>query len=137
MKFLGEEEQFLAVATSVEQPPRTWIKAQLESRELLTFCVKRLKNLNKVRFLKMYPPFNKKETRNPEFEETMTWFSKKLGAVNPTLKSNVGDFCATFSSDQEETCTPITQTHKLQEAPLLSFIVYYYFCALVRFCLLA
>ncbi|KAL8126818.1 hypothetical protein AgCh_013931 [Apium graveolens] len=31
------------------QPPRTWIKAQLESRELLTFCVKRLKNLNKVR----------------------------------------------------------------------------------------
>ncbi|KAF4347016.1 hypothetical protein CsatB_002070 [Cannabis sativa] len=30
------------------QPPRTWIKAQLESKELLTFCVKRLKNLNKV-----------------------------------------------------------------------------------------
>ncbi|KAL6558681.1 hypothetical protein OROMI_019031 [Orobanche minor] len=54
MKCLGEEEQFLAVATSVEQPPRTWIKAQLESRELLTFCVKRLKNVNKVRFLKMY-----------------------------------------------------------------------------------
>ncbi|PIA47052.1 hypothetical protein AQUCO_01400037v1 [Aquilegia coerulea] len=30
------------------QPPRTWIKAELESKELLTFCVKRLKNLNKV-----------------------------------------------------------------------------------------
>ncbi|XP_073035619.1 uncharacterized protein [Primulina eburnea] len=30
------------------QPPRTWIKAQLESKKLLTFCVKRLKNLNKV-----------------------------------------------------------------------------------------
>lgn len=30
------------------QPPRTWLKAQLESKELLTFCVKRLKNLNKV-----------------------------------------------------------------------------------------
>ncbi|KAK7850579.1 60s ribosomal export protein nmd3 [Quercus suber] len=29
------------------QPPRTWIRAQLESKELLTFCVKRLKNLNK------------------------------------------------------------------------------------------
>ncbi|KAL6566615.1 hypothetical protein OROMI_015019 [Orobanche minor] len=27
MKFLGKEEQFLAVATSVEQAPRTWIKA--------------------------------------------------------------------------------------------------------------
>ncbi|KAJ4957660.1 hypothetical protein NE237_024771 [Protea cynaroides] len=33
------------------QPPRTWIKAQLESKELLTFCVKRLKNLNKVRLV--------------------------------------------------------------------------------------
>ncbi|KAL6503958.1 hypothetical protein OROGR_025881 [Orobanche gracilis] len=30
-------------------PPRTWIKAQLESKELLTFCVKKLKNLNTVR----------------------------------------------------------------------------------------
>ncbi|XP_041010080.1 60S ribosomal export protein NMD3-like [Juglans microcarpa x Juglans regia] len=33
------------------QPPRTWLKAQLESKELLTFCVKRLKNLNKVRLV--------------------------------------------------------------------------------------
>jgi len=24
------------------QPPKTWIKAQLESKELLTFCIKRL-----------------------------------------------------------------------------------------------
>ncbi|KAL6225609.1 hypothetical protein ACLB2K_004458 [Fragaria x ananassa] len=33
------------------QPPRTWIKAQVESKELLTFCVKRLKNLNKIRLV--------------------------------------------------------------------------------------
>lgn len=33
------------------QPPKTWIKAQLESKELLTFCIKRLKNLNKVRLI--------------------------------------------------------------------------------------
>ncbi|KAK6129370.1 hypothetical protein DH2020_036886 [Rehmannia glutinosa] len=33
------------------QPPRTWLKAQLESKELLTFCVKRLKNLNTVRLI--------------------------------------------------------------------------------------
>ncbi|KAF5450222.1 hypothetical protein F2P56_030589 [Juglans regia] len=33
------------------QPPRTWLKAQLESKVLLTFCVKRLKNLNKVRLV--------------------------------------------------------------------------------------
>ncbi|CAH9128365.1 unnamed protein product, partial [Cuscuta epithymum] len=30
------------------QPPRSWIKAPLESKELLTFCVKRLTNLNAV-----------------------------------------------------------------------------------------
>ncbi|KAH9314891.1 hypothetical protein KI387_023518 [Taxus chinensis] len=33
------------------QPPKTWIKAQLESKELLTFCIKRLKNLNKIRLV--------------------------------------------------------------------------------------
>ncbi|KAI3995369.1 hypothetical protein MKX01_032498 [Papaver californicum] len=33
------------------QPPRTWIKCEIESKELLTFCVKRLKNLNKVRLI--------------------------------------------------------------------------------------
>lgn len=33
------------------QPPKTWIKAQLESKELLTFCIKRLKNLNKVKLV--------------------------------------------------------------------------------------
>lgn len=36
------------------QPPRTWIKAQLESKELLTFCLNRLKRnfaSNKVRLI--------------------------------------------------------------------------------------
>jgi nonsense-mediated mRNA decay protein 3 len=33
------------------QPPRTWVKAELESKELLTFCIKRLKNINKVRLV--------------------------------------------------------------------------------------
>lgn len=31
------------------QPPRHWVKAELESKELLTFCIKRLKGLSKVR----------------------------------------------------------------------------------------
>ncbi|MQM02555.1 hypothetical protein Taro_035325 [Colocasia esculenta] len=30
------------------QPPKKWIKAELESKELLTFCIKRLQNMNKV-----------------------------------------------------------------------------------------
>ncbi|KAL9669079.1 hypothetical protein QQ045_006620 [Rhodiola kirilowii] len=33
------------------QPPKTWIKAQLESPQLLTFCIRRLKNLSKVKLL--------------------------------------------------------------------------------------
>eukprot|EP00899_Mesostigma_viride_P018055 jgi/Mesvir1/26250/Mv01615-RA.1 len=32
-------------------PPRQWVPAQLESKELLTFCVKRLKNLSKVKLI--------------------------------------------------------------------------------------
>ena len=31
------------------QPPNTWIVADLESRELLTFCIKRTRGLTKVK----------------------------------------------------------------------------------------
>ncbi|KAL6561325.1 hypothetical protein OROMI_016926 [Orobanche minor] len=31
----------------------------------------------------------------------MTWFLKKLGEANPTLQFDIGDFYATFSSDQD------------------------------------
>ena len=30
------------------QPPRQWIKAELESKELLTFCIKKIRGLQKV-----------------------------------------------------------------------------------------
>ncbi|KAK6922094.1 Nmd3, N-terminal [Dillenia turbinata] len=33
------------------QPPKTWIKAELESKELLQFCLKRLKFMSKVRLV--------------------------------------------------------------------------------------
>lgn len=33
------------------QPPKNWIRAELESKELLTFCVKRMKGLQKVSVL--------------------------------------------------------------------------------------
>ncbi|KAL6556911.1 hypothetical protein OROHE_006787 [Orobanche hederae] len=47
---------------------------------------------------------------NRKVHENMTWFLKKLGEANPTLKFDIGDFCATFSSDSDESRTPITQT---------------------------
>ena len=31
------------------QPPKHWVRAELESKELLTFCIKRLKGLQKAR----------------------------------------------------------------------------------------
>jgi NMD protein affecting ribosome stability and mRNA decay len=30
------------------QPPKHWLRAELESKELLTFCIKKIKGLNKV-----------------------------------------------------------------------------------------
>jgi NMD protein affecting ribosome stability and mRNA decay len=33
------------------QPPKHWLMAQPESKELLTFCIKRIKGMQKVRWL--------------------------------------------------------------------------------------
>jgi NMD protein affecting ribosome stability and mRNA decay len=31
------------------QPPKHWLRAELESKELLTFCIKKVKGLSKAR----------------------------------------------------------------------------------------
>ena len=36
------------------QPPKNWIRAELESKELLTYCLKRTKGLQKVDMLAPY-----------------------------------------------------------------------------------
>jgi hypothetical protein len=33
------------------QPPKNWTRALLESKELLTFCIKRVRNLNKTKLI--------------------------------------------------------------------------------------
>ena len=33
------------------QPPKAWVRAELESKELLTFCVKKVKGLSKVKLV--------------------------------------------------------------------------------------
>merc|ERR1719375_2914430 len=33
------------------QPPKTWVSAELESKELLTFCLKRIRGLSKVKLV--------------------------------------------------------------------------------------
>ena len=46
---------------------------------------------------------------NRKVQENLTWVLKKLGDANPDLKLNIGDFCATVSSDQDDNDTPVTQ----------------------------
>ena len=36
------------------QPPKHWVRAELESKELLTFCIKRIKGLGKVRRIRLF-----------------------------------------------------------------------------------
>ena len=47
---------------------------------------------------------------NKKVQENMAWLLKNLGEANPTLKFDIGDFCATFSSDQDDNGTPQTRT---------------------------
>lgn len=46
---------------------------------------------------------------NKKVQENMTWVLKKLGDANPDLKLDIGDFCATMSSEPEDIGTPMTQ----------------------------
>lgn len=47
---------------------------------------------------------------NGKVQENLAWFLKKLGEANHDMKLDVLDFCATFSSDQDDSGTPITPT---------------------------
>ncbi len=44
--FLSHVEDFRYL-----NPPTSWQKAELESKELLAFCIKRIKGLNKVKLV--------------------------------------------------------------------------------------
>ncbi|KAL6530168.1 hypothetical protein OROHE_014521 [Orobanche hederae] len=46
---------------------------------------------------------------NIKVQENMTSLLKKLGEVNPNLNLDIGEFCATISSDQDDNGTPMTQ----------------------------
>ena len=47
---------------------------------------------------------------NRKLQDNIAWMLKKLGEANPNKKIDIGDFCATVSSDQDENGTPATQT---------------------------
>lgn len=45
---------------------------------------------------------------NRKVQDNMSMFLKKLGEDNPALNLDMGDFCATFSSEDDENGTPLT-----------------------------
>nr|XP_017228538.1 PREDICTED: uncharacterized protein LOC108203844 [Daucus carota subsp. sativus] len=45
---------------------------------------------------------------NIKVQENMTMMLKRLGNANPDLKLDLGDFCPTISSEQDDTGTPLT-----------------------------
>ncbi|KAL6529120.1 hypothetical protein OROHE_014864 [Orobanche hederae] len=45
---------------------------------------------------------------NKKVQENLTWALKKLGDANPDLKVDIGEFCATMSSE-DDNGTPMTQ----------------------------
>ena len=45
---------------------------------------------------------------NIKVQENMTMMLKRLGNANPDLKLDLGDFCPTISSEQDDTDTPLT-----------------------------
>ena len=47
---------------------------------------------------------------NRKLQDSMAWMLKKLGEANPGMKIDVGDFCATVSTDQDDNGTPISPT---------------------------
>lgn len=45
---------------------------------------------------------------NRKVKENVSWVLKKLGEANPDLNLDVGDFCVTTTSDDDDTGTPAT-----------------------------
>lgn len=44
---------------------------------------------------------------NQKVQDNLTWVLKKLGEANPDLKIDIGELCATISSDRDDG-TPMT-----------------------------
>lgn len=74
------------------QPPRHWVKADLESRELLTFCIKRIRGLGKVGSTAAWVSISTASVqsscaailRNPSLPESFVWRYRNASSVVDT-----------------------------------------------------
>ncbi|XP_013614629.1 PREDICTED: 60S ribosomal export protein NMD3-like [Brassica oleracea var. oleracea] len=90
------------------QPPKTWIKAQWESRDLLSFCIKRLKNLNKVRLKNA--EFVWTEPHSKRIKVKLTVQAEVLNGavleqsypVEYTVRDNLCESCSRFQANPDQ-----------------------------------
>ncbi|WZZ29821.1 hypothetical protein YC2023_013222 [Brassica napus] len=90
------------------QPPKTWIKAQWESRDLLSFCIKRLKNLNKVRLKNA--EFVWTEPHSKRIKLKLTVQAEVLNGavleqsypVEYTVRDNLCESCSRFQANPDQ-----------------------------------
>ncbi|CAF2187980.1 hypothetical protein IGI04_028267 [Brassica rapa subsp. trilocularis] len=90
------------------QPPKTWIKAQWESKELLTFCIKRLKNLNKVKLKNA--EFVWTEPHSKRIKIKLTVQAEVLNGavleqsypVEYTVRDNLCESCSRFQANPDQ-----------------------------------
>ncbi|CAH8358581.1 unnamed protein product [Eruca vesicaria subsp. sativa] len=91
-------------------PPKTWIKAQWESKELLTFCIKRLlkKNLNKVTLTNA--EFVWTEPHSKRIKVKITVQAEVLNGarleqsyfVEYTIRDNLCESCSRFQANPDQ-----------------------------------
>ncbi|KAJ0256126.1 hypothetical protein HA466_0091330 [Hirschfeldia incana] len=90
------------------QPPKTWIKCQWESKELLTFCIKRLKNLNKVKLKNA--EFVWTEPHSKRIKVKLTVQAEVLNGavleqsypVEYTVRDNLCESCSRFQANPDQ-----------------------------------
>ena len=99
------------------QPPKHWIRADLESKELLTFCIKRVKGLNKVKlvdagFIWTEPHSKRLKTKLTVQKEVLNGaILQQSFVVEYVVEWNMCDACAraAANADQWQACVQVRQ----------------------------
>ena len=99
------------------QPPKHWIRADLESKELLTFCIKRVKGLNKVKlvdagFVWTEPHSKRLKTKLTVQKEVLNGaILQQSFVVEYVVEWNMCDACAraAANADQWQACVQVRQ----------------------------
>ncbi|XP_074352079.1 uncharacterized protein LOC141691240 [Apium graveolens] len=103
-----------AMVSGGKKHGRTWLVGRQGQKSVETSTLAGKENYVQEMTLKIRQELeaNLEAKVNLKVKENMSWLMHKLGEANPGLKLDVGDFCATLSSDQDD--------NGLQEAPMFN-----------------